>query len=242
MKPPRDILFGEEVNLPGGFSFNRDVARVFDDMVTRSVPLYAEVQRLSAEICWSRRKKGKIYDLGSSTGTTLLAIHSRFNTEPFDYSGIDNSADMNERLKEKLPPLASKQTAVFIQDDITHVTFENPGVILANYTLQFLSPEQRPTLVRKIYDSLPKGGAFFLSEKVLEESEELSNLFIDLYHDFKKHNGYSEMEIARKRDALENVLIPLKVNDYMKMLSEAGFAEVSIILKWCNFCSFLAIK
>ena len=111
-----------------------------------------------------------------------------------------------------------------------------------NYTLQFIPVENRASLLNKIYESLMPGGGFILNEKVLSEDKLLSETFVEMHHDFKKGHGYSKMEISKKRDALENVLVPLKLSKTMTLIHEAGFTAVDIFFKWNNFAGVIALK
>jgi tRNA (cmo5U34)-methyltransferase len=97
-------------------------------------------------------------------------------------------------------------------------------------------------LLRRIYDSLLPGGAFLFSEKILEADSDTSRLFNRFYFELKKRNGYSKLEISQKREALENVLIPYRIDENIDLLHEVGFNHINIFFKWYNFASFLATK
>lgn len=218
------------------FEFNAHVAEVFDDMVSRSVPFYKEVLQMSAELTTDFYQSGtKIYDLGCSTGALARNLKNAFGATPFSYLGIDNSPEMIEKAK-------SGGAGTFLCSDITDVNFEPASVFVSNYTFQFLRPLARQTLLRKIYAALKSDGCLLLSEKCLEDSADVSRLFAARHHALKERNGYSKLEIAEKRDALENVLIPFRVSENVDMLREVGFNPVSIFFKCYNFASFLAVK
>ena len=129
-----------------------------------------------------------------------------------------------------------------INDDIFNVNFKPSSVIISNYTLQFIRPLQREKLIKKIYDSLEDGAVFIFSEKVITDDKKLNKIMIDKYYDFKKVKGYSEFEIAQKREALENVLIPYTYEENKTMIEDAGFKHFDCIFKWVNFATFIAIK
>lgn len=239
----KDQLF----NIPGSgktpFEFNAHVAEVFDDMVSRSVPFYNEVLQMSAELTTDFYEPGtQIYDLGCSTGALARHLRKEFGATPFSYVGIDNSKEMIEKARASygVKPVAGSGT--FLCADITAVDFEPASVFVSNYTFQFLRPLARQTLLKKIYAALRPDGCLLLSEKCLEDSADVSRLFAARHHALKERNGYSKLEIAEKRDALENVLIPFRVNENVEMLSEVGFNPVSIFFKCYNFASFLAVK
>lgn len=132
--------------------------------------------------------------------------------------------------------------AEFSVADITAVDFKPASVFVSNYTFQFLKPLARQTLLRKIFAALEPGGCLIVSEKCLEDAADMSRIYADLYHAMKARNGYSQLEIAEKRDALENVLIPFRMSENTEMLRAAGFNPVSIFFKCYNFTSFVALK
>jgi len=222
------------------FEFDEDVASVFDDMLNRSVPFYNEVLDLTSSFVLKYVKENStIYDLGCSTASTLIHIakHSKYN---LNLIGIDNSEAMLKRayLKTKAFGLDIK----LLNQDIFDVKLQNSSVIIANYTLQFIRPLQRETLIKKIYNSLDSNGIFIFSEKVITENTTLNKHYIDKYYEFKKTQGYSEFEISQKRESLENILIPYSYEENKKMILNAGFKHFDCIFKWVNFSTFIAIK
>ena len=93
-----------------------------------------------------------------------------------------------------------------------------------------------------IYDGLLDQGILVLSEKIRLPSKEAETLFVDMHHAFKKTQGYSELEISQKRNALDNVLIPETLNEHIQRLQQVGFKTVEIWFQCFNFISLLAIK
>ena len=237
----KDEIFKKPGSGKTPFEFNAQVAAVFDDMVARSVPFYKEVLQMSAELACEFYQPGtEIFDLGCSTGALAGNLLREFGDAAFSYTGIDNSADMIGRATAGFEAAAPRIR--FRQGDITETEFTNASVVVSNYTFQFLRPLARQALLRKIFAALKHDGCLVLSEKCLEDSADVSRVFADRYHALKERNGYSKLEIAEKRDALENVLIPFRVNENIEMLREAGFNPVSIFFKAYNFASFLAVK
>jgi tRNA (cmo5U34)-methyltransferase len=240
----RDEIFKRPGSGKAPFEFNAQVAAVFDDMVSRSVPFYREVLRMTAELAHDFYQPGtQIYDLGCSTGALVPLLEAHFGDDGFTYTGLDNSADMIRQANLRCPRMNSGATeAKFIIADITKFDFDPASVFVSNYTFQFLKPLARQALLRRIYTALNNDGCLLLSEKCLEDSSDVSRLYADHYHAMKARNGYSELEIAEKREALENVLIPFRVSENIDMLREAGFNPVSIFFKCYGFTSFLALK
>ena len=224
------------------FRFNDKVAEVFDDMVHRSVPLYRTVIDAIARLL-NRHFSGPLtlYDLGCSTGTTLLELSRLLNHDPLTLIGIDNAPSMLAKARRKAGLYRRTGRLVFEEGDITTCSLDYCNVILCNYTLQFIQPEVRAQVVRRIHEALPAGGMLIVCEKILANGA-FREPFIDIYHGFKRDQGYSELEIAAKREALENVLIPFTVDDNLAMLEKTGFAEVEIFCRWFNFAAFVALK
>ena len=239
----KDDIFLDK-NSPTKFEFDSGVAEVFDDMLERSVPLYRECQNLTVNWCKRLATSDKyIYDLGCSTGSLLLLLTKSISTllPRVHLIGVDNSAAMINKARNKLSN--SLNSIDFIEANLDDsFLFNDSCAIVMNYTLQFIPVENRAPLLKKIYESLMPGGGFILNEKVLSEHELLSETFVEMHHDFKKGHGYSKMEISKKRDALENVLVPLKLSKTMALVRETGFTTVDIFFKWNNFAGLIALK
>ena len=243
----RDDLYSRPEDRIEPFEFNRSVAHVFDDMAERSIPHYREVQRMIATLVRTFYQPGTaLYDLGCSTGTTLvLSARSLEEWGVSDYHlvGMDSSGPMCEEAKEKLlrEGLGERNIEV-IRRDITDAEFLNPSVVILNYTLQFVRPLERERLISRIYHSLSHNGVLLVSDKTLQSHTDISRCFIDNYYAFKRGNGYSELEISRKREALENVLIPYRIKEEENLFRQCGFEAVDILFSWFNFTSFLCMK
>jgi len=222
------------------FEFDEDVASVFDDMLSRSIPFYKEMQRLTINFGLRfLQKDDKVYDLGCSTASTLieLAKNSPFHLQLI---GIDNSEAMIQRARKKCK--AFGVDVKLLNEDLHKTSYNDAKLIISNYTLQFIRPLQREKLVKKIYNNLQKDGIFIFCEKVISSDKVLGKQYIDEYYEFKKMQGYSEFEISQKREALENVLIPYTEEENKKMILDAGFNHCETLFKWVNFATFIAIK
>ena len=222
------------------FEFDEAVASVFDDMLSRSVPFYDEVRKLVIALILTEEAEGKkVLDLGSSTAKFLLDLHSKMQTT-MKLKGLDNSQAMLDRAEQKCQAFGAK-IDLELADMLTY-TYSQEDIVVANYTLQFIRPMQRMELVKKLYDGLNEDGLFIFSEKVVFKDKKLDKDLIDIYYDYKKEQGYSEYEIAQKREALENVLIPFTIEENIQMCKEAGFESVDTIFQWSNFVTFVAKK
>src|SRR5262245_23660174 len=239
----RDEVFREPQSAVADFTFGEKVASVFDDMLLRSVPFYEEMQRMIAEMAADFAVDGtSIYDLGCSTGNTLLNLAPRIS-QKVKFVGLDNSEEMLKRCRHKLAEQRFTREHELICADLNQgVPVENASVVLMVLTLQFIRPLYRDRVMAQILAGLNDTGCLILVEKVLGEDSLFNRLFIKYYYDFKKRNGYSEMEIAQKREALENVLIPYKLMENRELLLRSGFRYCDVFFKWYNFCGLIAVK
>lgn len=244
----KDEIFKKDP-YPDKFVFDKKTARVFDNMLSRSIPYYQEVMEASQIfIADNLTKNDKIYDLGCSTGNFLISLlNSPHKTiqqkiKQVDLIGIDNSAAMIEKALGKITQLVSPPPIQFICEDINKTTMEKCAAVTMHYTLQFIPPSSRILLLKKIYTNLKKNGRFVLSEKINESGKILNHHFQENYFNFKKKNNYSQLEIARKKDSLEKILITQKAESYISQLKKVGFQEISIAFKWYNFITYFAIK
>lgn len=239
----KDEIFKENTPIIADFHFGKKVALVFDDMLERSVPFYREVQRMIVEMAVDFAVEGtNIYDLGCSTGTTLINLSQNIPSK-VKFIGIDYSRDMLARCKQKLDTHHfSKEHELICADLNQGVNIENASVVVMVLTLQFIRPLRRDKLIGSILRGLNENGCLILVEKVLGEDSFFNRLFIKYYYDFKKRNGYSELEIAQKREALENVLIPYRLLENKELLIKEGFRYCDVFFKWYNFSGMVAVK
>jgi tRNA (cmo5U34)-methyltransferase len=239
----KDNIYEKPVLRIQPFEFNRTVVNVFDDMIVRSVPLYHEsIKRQTGIAANFYQQNSVIYDLGCSNGNIGLSILDLMGKKEFDMVAVDNSADMIDEYQKRLINRPKSENIRFICDDIRDISFENASVVIINLTLQFIPVQDRDFLIKKIYDSMLEGGVILLTEKIIHTDDEMTDLQQDFYYNFKKENGYSNLEISQKRDALENVLIPETVESHIERLKNAGFMKTDVWLKWFNFASFMGIK
>ncbi len=239
----KDEIFREPRESIGDFHFGRETAAVFDDMLDRSVPFYAEVQRMMGEIAADFAVAGsRLYDLGCSTGTTLLCL-DRAVPPGVTFIGVDSSPEMLEQARAKLAKHGFNRHHELVCQNINDgVALVDASVVVMNLTLQFVRPLNRDRLISGVAQGMNRNGCLILVEKVLGHDSTLNRLFIKYHYDFKKRNGYSEMEIAQKREALENVLIPYHFEENRELLLRNGFRACDVFFRWYNFCGLLAIK
>ncbi|MEH6444180.1 MAG: carboxy-S-adenosyl-L-methionine synthase CmoA [Oceanospirillaceae bacterium] len=225
------------------FSFDGQVAEVFPDMIQRSVPGYNDILKNTAK--FAQRfvtDNSQCYDLGCSLGASSLAMSSGIEATNVKIIGIDNSEAMLARCHHHIDAYKHRTEIELQVGDISQCTIENASMVVLNFTLQFIPQKDRAALLSKIYQGLNPGGVLLLSEKVCFENPLDNALMIDLHHQFKRENGYSELEISQKRSMLENVLVPETLNEHISRLSNLGFSRSQCWLQQYNFVSIFAIK
>lgn len=225
------------------FVFDEQVADVFADMIQRSVPGYQQtlalIQTVTSECA---QENTCLYDLGCSLGAATMAMRQVVEDRDCEIVAVDNSAAMVQRCRQVLMTDASSVPVTIREQDVLNVSIENASIVVMNYTLQFIPLEQRQELLSRIYQGLNEGGVFILSEKIIAEDKGENDRLITLHQRFKQLNGYNDLEIAQKRSALENVLLPEKRSVHIKRLESAGFESVIVCLQFMNFVTFIAAR
>ena len=246
MSKEPDRLFAQPLSKVPDFAFNEDVVRVFPDMIKRSVPGYPTiVENIGVLAAQFAQPDTTLYDLGSSLGAVTQALRRHVRAEGCQVIAVDNSQAMVERCREYL----NAQNSMFqellpvevIEGDILALDFKPASVIALNFTLQFIPPAQRLELLTRIHQALVPGGALILSEKLRFEDDQQHDLLNDLHIAFKRANGYSDLEIAQKRSAIENVMKPDSLEENRERLRAAGFSKVVPWFQCLNFASMIAL-
>lgn len=241
----KDRLFETTITEPGDFVFDKRVVSVFPDMINRSVPGYGTIVPMIGML--ARRytqPRTRLYDLGCSLGAVTLAMQNTVTAQDVEIIAVDNSAEMIAGLKKRLGETNDETLPAVspIQKDVLDVPIENASVVILNFTLQFIAPARRDGLLQTIAAGLVPGGVLVLSEKIRFEDPREQSLQTEWHHDFKRAQGYSELEIAQKRDALENVMIPDSLERHRSRLSSAGFKHVNTWFQGFNFVSLVAFR
>jgi tRNA (cmo5U34)-methyltransferase len=240
---PKDTLYKDRRDRVAPFAFTTEVAAVFDDMLERSVPGYSELIRRQAQL--SRRylqPQSSLYDLGCSHGNLGMRLLEHPPAIPFTIRAVDNAPAMLARYRCRLERRPQAERVDLICADILDVKIKQASVVVINFTLQFLPLEAREGLLLRVYSGLRPGGVLLFSEKTVHPDQRLAELQIEFYHRFKAENGYSELEISQKREALETVLVPETVETHAERLTRAGFRHWDIWQKWFNFTSWIVFK
>ena len=237
-----DRVYARAPSSDGDFRFDDAVARVFPDMIRRSVPGYTTIIPMIGVIAARYARPGSLcYDLGCSLGAATLSMRHSVPHPDCRIIAVDNSESMIERCSHYVA-LDDGPLEVELQcTDIQGMAFEPASVAALNFTLQFVPVEQRLPLLKRLREALTPGGALILSEKIAFADAEEQELQQELHHDFKRAHGYSDLEISRKRSALEQVLIPETLEQHRTRLTEAGFSSVTLWYQCFNFVSLLAL-
>lgn len=239
----KDNIYTLEDAESGSFEFNSAVADVFPDMLRRSIPGYdASISAIGQLAARYVQPGTRCYDLGCSLGAATLAIREAITARQCEIIAVDTSPAMTERCRDLVAKDQSATSCTVLDADARHIEIENASMVVMNYTLQFLPVDERLAMIRKIRDGMIEGGVFVLSEKVADDDPEVESLLVDLHHEFKRANAYSDLEISRKRTALENVLIPETTDTHLQRLRDAGFSHCNVWLKHFNFASIIAIR
>jgi len=225
------------------FAFDDAVADVFPDMIRRSVPGYETVISLLGVLANQyAQNDSRVYDLGCSLGAATLSVHQQTRRLKLEHICVDNSEAMVKRCKSRLKRHMPECLLKVRCENIEQTEINNASVVVINFTLQFLAPEARLALLRNIYDGLLPNGILILSEKLVFESEIENQKQIDWHHNFKRANGYSDLEISQKRAAIENIMIPDTFEQHQQRLKQAGFENSYKWFQSFNFASMVAIK
>lgn len=243
MTDQQDRLFAKSRAATTGFRFDEQVVRVFPDMISRSVPGYELVVPMIGMLARRYAQPGsKIYDLGCSLGAASLAMACAVRAEGTEIIAVDNSAAMVASCKQRV---AKTDLAVPVDvrlENMLDTKIENASVVVLNFTLQFLDRGQRQSLVNRVAEGMRSGGALIISEKICFEDQQEQADQTAWHHDFKRTQGYSELEIAQKRNALEDVLQPDTESRHIERLQQAGLSNPRRWFQCFSFASYIAFR
>ena len=244
MVKKQDEIYASPLNEIIDFDFDEKVAEVFPDMIQRSVPGYGTmISTIGILAAKYAQPNSRCYDLGCSLGAVSLSMRQRINQPGCKVIAVDNSEAMVERGLELLASDSSSRVPVeMVCADIQDIAIEDASVVVLNFTLQFIPLDDRLALITRIYQGLKPGGVLILSEKMAFDDQIKQDFHTEAHHDFKRANGYTDLEISQKRTALERVMIPESLNCHKRRLQEAGFPMSEVWFQCFNFASMAAIK
>jgi tRNA (cmo5U34)-methyltransferase len=239
----KDQIYSESLANIADFRFDAQVADVFADMIERSVPGYRAIITMIETLTEHYAQPGStLYDLGCSLGAATLSMRRGITADGCKIMAVDNSESMVARCRKAIDRDHNPAPVEIVCSDIRKVEITEASVVVLNFTLQFIAPDERLRLLEKIHNGMRPGGVLILSEKVVFDDAHLNGLLSDIHHDFKRAHGYSDLEVSQKRNALENVLIPETIATHRDRLAQAGFASCDVWFQCFNFMSMLAVK
>lgn len=239
----KDTLYSLPVDELVDFSFDEKTVSVFPDMINRSVPGYSLMQSLTGLVANAKVTPGsRVYDLGCSLGASSMAVLNSVRHRNYELIMIDKSKPMISHCRRLLGTTTQTVACHYLESDLRDIEIKNASLVLLNLVLQFLPVGDRQACVNKIHDGLADNGALLISEKIQAQSQPEQHIIDELYLDFKKRSGYSDLEISQKRQALENVMCPEPVSDHRLRLEKAGFSKILILMQALNFVTLLAVK
>ncbi len=237
----KDTIYRSKDEPVKPFEFNKRVVDVFPDMIERSVPGYPLTISMISVMADEYVQEGtNVYDLGCSLGAVSLAIQQGLKNKKCSIIAVDNSQAMIDACVETIAN--EEKNIEFRVEDLADTEINNASVVVMNFTLQFIPLEQRKSLLEKIYNGLLPGGVLILSEKITFDDDAENETMNNLHHHMKSLNGYDKLEIASKREALEDVLIPETIETHIKRVNDSGFENTFVWLKCFNFISLIAVK
>jgi len=247
MKPTqptqRDAVYSQPLEKVSDFAFDAQVVNVFPDMINRSIPGYANIIHTIGRLAERHiQPHSKVYDLGCSLGAATLAVKQHCQQSGVEIIGIDNSQAMVERCQTYVDAYRGDTQVHIVCADISEVQLEPCSMVILNFTLQFVDPKLRQQIINRIFAQLLPGGLLVISEKVRHDDPVAEALLVDLHHQFKRDNGYSELEVSQKRAALENVMRIDTPETQEQRLRDADFTTVQNWFRCFNFASWVAIK
>ena len=243
MSKEYDKLFASNRALTSGFKFDDQVVKVFPDMIARSVPGYELVVPMIGLLARRYAQPGSnIYDLGCSLGAASLAMGGAVRAKDVQIIAVDNSRAMAEQFKKSLGDLDACIPIRVFEQDILKTNIENASVVVLNYTLQFLDRGLRQAMLERIASGMRKDGVLIISEKICFENTSEQTSQTTWHHDFKRTQGYSELEISQKRDALEDVLRPDTEQAHFQRFKDAGFSRAYRWFQCFSFTSYIVFK
>ncbi|WP_294611547.1 carboxy-S-adenosyl-L-methionine synthase CmoA [uncultured Gilliamella sp.] len=239
----KDQLFSTPIDKLGDWTFDDKVAEVFPDMVQRSVPGYSNIISMIGMLAERFvQPNSMIYDLGCSLGAATLSIRRNITQDNCQIIAVDNSLPMVNRCQKHIDAYKAKTPVKVICEDICNIPMHNASMVVLNFTLQFLTTENRQQVLNNVYQALNPNGILVLSEKFSFNDTTINELLFNMHHDFKRANGYSELEISQKRNMLENVMLTDTIETHKQRLTNAGFKHMDTWFQCFNFGSIIAIK
>ncbi|AKC32040.1 carboxy-S-adenosyl-L-methionine synthase CmoA [Candidatus Pantoea carbekii] len=239
----RDMLFSIPMKNIEDWTFDEHVAKVFPDMIQRSIPGYSNIISMIGMLAKRVvQPNSKVYDLGCALGAAALSVHRNINVQGCQIIAVDKSKAMVERCRRNVSHASVLHYIEVIEADICDILIENASLVVLNFTLQFVNINARLTLLKKIFQGLNPRGILILSEKFSFQDINIESVLSDMHHDFKRANGYSELQINQKCHMLENIMFIDTLETHKERLKQAGFSHTELWFQYFNFGSLISLK
>jgi tRNA (cmo5U34)-methyltransferase len=206
-------------------------------MLRRSIPGYSSLLHLIGVLAGQVvQPKSNVYDLGCSLGAVTLAVRHGVGARETQIIAVDNSPAMVSRCREIVSADSGLCPVDVFEGDILDFELSQASLVVLNFTLQFAPPEQRARILKRITSALLPGGVLVLSEKTTSDDAALDAFWTKMHDAFRSSNGYTEIEMSRKREALDRVLIPQTPASYEELLRDVGLKPV----QWFRSLQFVS--
>jgi len=198
----------------------------FDDHINNSIPTLSQLDVIVQRVCYDMAQEyTHVVDLGCSTGRVLRSLDKRADVS---YLGIDR--DM---------VITPEQGVTFLSGDITDIEIPYSSVIICMFTLQFLPPHQRQTMLDKMHASLVRGGVLILAEKTHADNPRIDviNQTALMQH---KAASFTAEEIVAKQIGISPIMHLRTESELFKELDQ--YQSVTTIWAWGGFRALVAVK
>jgi tRNA (cmo5U34)-methyltransferase len=244
------------------WQFDDEVARVFDNMLQRSIPDYETMREMVTELgAQFIEYYSNVLDIGTSRGDQIARFLSKGYEDQVeriledDVPGIEGAEYIGIEISDPMIEAASRRfdgvnNVAIIKHDIREGLPINkwldPGdrlsLVTAVLTMIFVPVEARYRVLSDIHRHLETDGALIMVEKVIGEGPAMDELLVGQYQAFKARQGYTDEDIERKRLSLEGVLVPLQLSSHVANLKAVGFTHVDTFWRCLNFVGIIAVK
>ncbi|MEJ2542607.1 MAG: carboxy-S-adenosyl-L-methionine synthase CmoA [Calditrichaceae bacterium] len=239
----KDTIYQNPKNPLGDFKFDEEVTKVFPDMLQRSIPGYNLIlSMINMYTGLYAENNRNYYDLGCSLGAATLSMGKALKKDHGRIISVDNSKAMIKKSRQNIERANLRIPVDLICEDLQNIKITNARIVVMNFTLQFVPKNDRETILKRIYNGMVKGAVLILSEKTTFSDLDEKDFNESLYVEFKKSNGYSNLEISQKRTALEKILVPDTTEEHIERLKQCGYIRSNVWYRCLNFASMVAFK
>jgi len=214
--------------------FSFDTVKDFDKHIDKSIPSYSTLLNIIENISsYFIRDYYNVYDLGCSTGTLIKRLYAKDKTKA-NFIGYDISNNL-------LPEIEDDRIYFYNRDITKDVNLNRASLIFSIFTLQFIDYYKRERILKNVYDSLIKGGAFIVTEKIFLEDARLQDIFTFSLYDYKI-NSFTALEILDKQRDLRKIMFPISEKENLELFRKVGFKTIEPFFQSLNFKGWILLK